>query len=137
MNYKHIFQLTLIALISFSLSSYSMISVAKSEDAKVSSQASMTIEMNFDKEKWQIKEGKDYPYRDAMLNDIVYTDKFRKLNKNEILEVLGEPTYYRDDKNYLHYIITQTRLLSWPLHTKVLVIKISEDSSVEWIKIHK
>ncbi len=100
-------------------------------------QDSPKIEKVFDKNKWIIKQGKDYPHRNAMLNDIVYTDKFRNLNKSELLEALGEPSYYREDKNYLHYIITQTRLASWPLHTKVLVIKLTDDHSVEWIKIHK
>ena len=72
-----------------------------------------------------------------MLYDIVYTDKFRALKKNKLLKTLGDPSYYRGNKNYLYYVITQTRFLSWPLHTKTLVIKISEDQSVEWIKIHK
>ena len=30
-------------------------------------------EMAFDKEKWRVKDGKDYPFRDRMLNDIVYS----------------------------------------------------------------
>jgi hypothetical protein len=92
----------------------------------------------FNKNNWQLKQGNDYPYRESMLDEILYTDRFRKLNKNQLLEELGEPTYYREDKNYLHYIISQTRLLSWPLHTKTLVIKLNaQDQSVEWIKIHK
>ena len=95
------------------------------------------IDQNFDKDKWRIKKGKDFPYRNGMLNDIVYTNKFRTLIKSELLDKLGEPTYYRDDKSYLYYVVTQTRLFSWPLHTKTLVIKITEDNTVEWIKIHK
>ncbi len=112
-------------------------SVAYSENTKVQNQSKPKIEKIFDKDRWIIKQGKDHPFRNEMLDDIVYTDKFRKLNKNELLEQLGDPSYYREDKNYLHYIISQTRLLSWPLHTKVLVIKIAENDSVEWIKIHE
>jgi hypothetical protein len=112
-------------------------SVAYSETTKVQDQSLPKNKTIFDQDKWRIKQGKDYPYRDEMLNDIVYTDKFRTLKKNEIIAELGEPSYYRDDKDYLYYVISQTRLLSWPLHTKTLVIKISKNNSVEWIKIHK
>ena len=110
---------------------------ALSTNTQSDNQSKPIIENVFDSKQWQIKQGKDYPHRDKMLNGILYTDKFRKLNKDELLIELGEPSYYRDDKNYLHYIITQTRLLSWPLHTKVLVIKLKDDETVEWIKLHK
>jgi len=95
------------------------------------------IEMAFDKTKWQTKDGKDYLYRDKMLNDVVYNDTIRELNKNEVLELLGKPSWYRDNKNFLYYMITQKRLFSWPLHTKTMVIKLREDDTIEWIKIHK
>lgn len=94
-------------------------------------------EMRFDIAKWQVMEGKDYPYRDKMLNDIVYNDTIRSLNKNEILDLLGEPSYSRDDPNFLHYRITEKRLGRWTLHTKTMVIKLSVDSTIDWIKIHE
>ena len=137
MNYKKMSLLFVIAFITFSLSAYLLISVAHSENTKFQNQVQPKIEMSFNQDKWKIKLGKDYPYRNAMLNDIVYTDKIRTLKKSELLVVLGEPSYYRDNTNYLYYVISQTRLFSWPLHTKTLVIKISQDSTVEWIKIHK
>lgn len=94
-------------------------------------------ELSFDQEKWQEKEGKNYPYRDKMLNAIVYNDTIRSLTGKELLEQLGAPSYIREDESYLYYTITQTRLFSWPLHTKTLVIKLTEADSVEWIKIHE
>jgi len=92
-------------------------------------------EITFDKTKWRAMEGSDYPYRDQMLNDIVYNDTVRELNEDEIIELLGEPD--RTNDGYLYYMIVQKRLGFWPLHTKSLVIKIAEDSTIDWIKIHE
>ncbi|MFC2107706.1 hypothetical protein ACFLRY_05175 [Bacteroidota bacterium] len=89
----------------------------------------------FDKTKWRVKDGSDYPYRDQMLHDIVYNDTVRSLNENEIIELLGEPD--RINEGFLYYMISQKRIGFWPLHTRTLVIKISEDTSIEWIKIHE
>ena len=93
-------------------------------------------EMAFDQEKWQMKEGKDYPYREKMLNTILYNDSIRSLSKSEILVLLGKPSYYREDKSYLHYRIKEQRLFSWKLHTQTMVIKLTEQDSIEWIKVH-
>ena len=92
-------------------------------------------EMVFDKAKWRAKDGEDYPFRDRMLNDIIYNDTVRSQNKDEILDLLGEPD--RINENYLYYMIAQKRLGSWPLRTKTMVIKLSDDNTIEWIKIHE
>ena len=92
-------------------------------------------EFQFDKSKWGFKEGRDYPYRDQMLDDIVYNDTVRSLSKKGILDLLGEPDRIND--NYLYYIIVQKRLGLWPVHTKSLVIKLSDDRTIDWIKIHE
>jgi hypothetical protein len=94
-------------------------------------------EIKFDQQKWKIKEGKDYPYRDQMVNDIVYNDTIRTLSRNEVLDLLGQPSYYREDTNYLYYTIRQKRLFSWPLHTKTMVVKMKDQNTIEWIKIHE
>ncbi len=92
------------------------------------------IEVIFDKTKWREKDGRDYPYRYLMFNDVVYNDTIRSLNKDEILDLLGEPDKIND--GHLYYLITQTHIGLWPLKTKTLVIKLAEDNSIEWIKIH-
>lgn len=92
-------------------------------------------EIAFDKTKWRAMEGSDYPFRDQMLDDIVYNDTVRELNEAEILELLGEPD--RSNDGYLYYMIAQKRLGFWPLHTKTLVIKLAKDSTIDWIKIHE
>lgn len=94
-------------------------------------------EIKFDKTKWKVKEGLDYIYRDKMLNDIVYNDTVRTLKRDEILELFGEPSYYRNNENFLYYRITEKRIGSWTLHTKTMVIKLMEDNTIDWIKVHK
>ncbi len=107
------------------------------EDYTVDMKMKPDSEMVFDKAKWKTKDGADYPYRDRMLNDVVYNDTVRALNKDEILDLLGEPSYYRNNKNFLYYRITEKRLGPWPLHTKTMVIKLSEENTIDWIKIHE
>jgi len=92
-------------------------------------------EVKFNKTQWGTKEGSDYPYRDKMLKDIVYNDTIRTLNKGEIIKLLGNPDKIVED--HLYYMIVQKRLGFLPLHTKTMVIKLQEDNSIEWIKIHK
>lgn len=90
----------------------------------------------FDKVKWQTKEGEAYPYRAFMLYDILKNDTLSNLHKDEILNLFGEPSYYREDKDYLHYTISKKKLGLWTLHTRTMVIKMSADT-VEWIKVHE
>ena len=92
-------------------------------------------EIVFNQEQWQLKEGKDYPYREKMYKAIVYNDTIRNLNKPQILNLLGTPTKTVDE--YVYYRVQQTRLLGWPLHTRTVVFKFKEDKSIEWIKIHE
>ncbi len=92
-------------------------------------------EMAFDKPKWQVKEGRKYPFRDMMVNDVVYSDSIRTLQKPQILSLLGEPD--RSNDNYIYYLIKQERLVFWPLHSKFMVVKFNDDSTIEWIRIHQ
>jgi len=92
-------------------------------------------EMAFDKTKWARKEGKEYPFRDRMLNEVIYNDTVRLLNKEEIFNLLGKPDRVND--NHLYYMIDQKRIGPWPLHTKTMVIKFSDSNTIEWIKIHE
>ena len=92
-------------------------------------------EMVFDKEKWKIKDGKDYLFRDKMINDVLYNDTIRMLNKEQLLIQLGNPDYIRE--GHLYYRIHETRIAYWTLKTKTMVIKLKGNSSVEWIKIHE
>ena len=52
-----------------------------------------------------------------------------------LFELLGEPDYSKEDHHY--YRITETRLGIWTLTTKTMVVKFTNDTSIEWIKIHE
>lgn len=89
----------------------------------------------FDKSRWLVKEKKQYPYRNKMLNDLIENQKLKGIKKSEVLNLLGEPD--RQDSNYIFYTVDQQLLGDLlPLHTKTLVIKFVNDT-VAWRKIHK
>jgi len=91
-------------------------------------------EQKFNRSKWVIKEGKNYLYRDKMLNDVVYNIKLKGFRKDSVLQLLGQPD--RTDTNYFFYIIDQHFFgdVPVPISTKSLVIKFINDT-VEWRKI--
>ena len=92
-------------------------------------------ELIFDKAKWNVKEGREYKYRDKMVNDVVYNDTIRQLNKDQILELLGKPD--RQTDYHLYYTVKQKRIGNWPLHTKSIAVKLTDQNKIEWIKIHE
>lgn len=98
-------------------------------------QGGTKTEFEFNKTKWRTKVGRDYPYRNEMLEDLINNQKLKGLKRDEVIDMLGEPD--RSDGSYLFYMVTQKRILFYPLHTKSLVIKLSKDNTVEWRKIHE
>ena len=101
-----------------------------SEEEKISNSKPL-----FDSEKWQIKDGSVYPYREELVNSVLYTDTIRSLDKKTALELMGEPD--RVNENYVYYIIDESKLGLWTLHSSSVVIKFNEQDSVEWIKLHE
>jgi len=89
----------------------------------------------FDKTKWQTVKAGAYPYRDKMLHNLLYTDTIRRLKRDSIVSLLGQPT--RADTNFLFYRVQQQTYGLLTMHTKTLVIKFEKDSSVAWIKVHE
>lgn len=101
-----------------------------------SDDTSANKEEKFDKIKWLTKEGNTYPYRDAMLKDLIDNYLVHGLKKDDLLDMLGEPN--RTNEGHLYYTLTQTHFanLPVPLRTKTLVVKLTKDNTVEWRKIH-
>lgn len=89
----------------------------------------------FAKAQWKIKNDMDYPYRNKMRNDLITNDRLKRLKKDEIINQLGQPD--RIDSAYLFYRIAQERIGFFPLHTKTLVIKLSNDSAANSVMIHQ
>ena len=95
-----------------------------------------TSPLQFEQSKWMERNEKSYTYRDRMLNDLLASDTLKKLKQRQVLSLLGPPT--RSDSAYLFYLVDQTLLGDvFPLHTKTLVIKFNNDSTVQWCKIHQ
>ena len=94
-----------------------------------------SVDSVFNRSKWHFKDGEQYPYRAQMLDDLVYNDTVRNLSKDQLLALLGPPD--RTNEEYLYYLVSQRKLLTWPLHTRSLVIKLRDDDSIDWMKIHQ
>ena len=92
-------------------------------------------EISFDKEKWSVKKGQSYPYREKMLNNLIFNDSLRGLKRVEIIEQLGEPS--RTNNEYVYYLIEKNKAFFFTLNSRTLVIKFKEDDTVEWMKIHE
>ena len=104
----------------------------KPESENVQEQANAET---FSPTKWRVKEGRDYPFREQMLEELVQDTSIRALRGDKLFDLLGEPD--RRNENYLYYQLDQTRLGPWPLHTKTLVIKLKADATIEWMKVHE
>ena len=89
----------------------------------------------FNQVQWNTKEGKDYLYRPQMLNNVLYNDTIRSLNKEQIVSLLGNPDYTKE--NFMYYRIKEKRAGLWTLHTTTMVIKFKDETTIEWIKVHE
>lgn len=98
------------------------------------SRGQQDVQIPFDSEKWKNKSDGAYPFRFQMLDDLLYQDTIRKLNRQEVLDLLGEPERINGD--YFYYLIVQNRIGLLPIQTKTLVIKFMKEGKVEWIKLH-
>jgi len=109
----------------------------KDKNQNESSSGENEIKQNvpFDENKWKIKEGDDYPFRESMVKDILKDMELRKLNKDQFIEKFGEAN--KVNENHYYYLVAQKRLNIWPLHTTTLVVKLNDENMVEWIKLHK
>ncbi|MEW5675252.1 hypothetical protein ABGT15_02960 [Flavobacterium enshiense] len=92
-----------------------------------------TNQIVFERQKW-LEKGEDYNYREKMIPNLIASDTLKKLNKTGIIQLLGKPD--RIDNNHLFYRISQKHIGLLPFQIKTLVIKMSNDSVVEWVKIH-
>ncbi len=110
-------------------------SCSDSKEDQLDNESEVKKEIEFDATKWKVNRGDDYPYRDDMLKDLMNNDSIRQLKRDQLLDLLGEPG--RIDSNYFFYRIDQTRMNFITLHAKTLVIHLSEDSTIKWMKIHE
>lgn len=93
-----------------------------------------SVQVKFDKLKWQAKEGDIYPYRDEMLNNLIDSVTLKGLHHDSIINLLGHPD--KINEGHLYYNVSRKNLGDVTLGTKTFVIKLKSDSTVEWRKIH-
>lgn len=112
-----------------------MVSYTACNNKQNDKQTAASGEIAFNKTKWSLTNGADYPHRDSMLTDLMGSYELHGITKDSIITMLGQPS--RTDSLYLFYRIAQKRIGFFPLHTKTLVFKLHPDSTVLWIKIHE
>lgn len=91
--------------------------------------------LSFDREQWLYKEGRDYPHRQSMYEEVLYSEELREMNRDEILELLGSPD--RQKENYIYYLVEEKRMGTIVLHARYLVFLFTDSGKVEWIKLHE
>ena len=91
-------------------------------------------EISFDRKKWMEKEGSSYSFRNQMVRDVLYNDTIRTLNKQELIQLLGEPS--KTVNRHMYYDISKKRLGLWTVKARSLVVKVDSLEAIEWIKLY-
>lgn len=92
------------------------------------------VDSTFNPQRWQLKEGDQYPYRMFMYRQLLYSDTLRQRSKSEILHLLGEPD--RTGEGHIYYQLKGTQVGPVLFSSRFLVFKFNEADSVEWIKTY-
>lgn len=89
----------------------------------------------FNSEKWKTKEDlQTFPYREAMLSDIIENNKFIGLPFRQVLDSLGKPSGVENKQLYYSIKTDYGRDVD-PIYSKKLVLTIDKDSVVTEIEI--
>lgn len=91
-------------------------------------------ELKFNEARWKMKKDDEYVYRSRMLNDLVNSRRLKAMDRAGVYTLLGKPN--RVDNNHLFYRVDRERIHFFTLYEKTLVIKLNDNDSVLWVKIH-
>ncbi|MGP8216072.1 MAG: hypothetical protein ACLQQ4_10945 [Bacteroidia bacterium] len=95
--------------------------------------------MKFDKTGWMEDDGTHtYPYRNAMLDDLLKHHKLKGLKNSQLIDLIGSPenNYARNgDTIFIYYNIVMKYDGTDPYYSKKLSIKLSKDSIVQSYKV--
>jgi len=91
----------------------------------------------FDKSKWLMKDDvNSYPYREAMLNDLISNYKLKGLSYKQLTDIIGVPAPGDISDYKLYYPISEEYGMDIdPVYAKTLVIEFSKDSIVTGYRI--
>lgn len=98
-------------------------------------QQQQTEGVYFDAEVWKAGAVYGSPEREAMLEDLMATDSLRYVSEEQLIEVLGNP--YRKTQGHLYYRVQESKLGTWTLHAKTLVVIFGGDSTRHKMLIHE
>jgi hypothetical protein len=98
-------------------------------------QSSKHNTVKFNKIDWVTKDDFDYTLRDAMLNDLLTHHQLKGLTYKQLVDSLGEPANYGNDKDSIYYDIVVNYGYLDPKSGKYLAIHINKDSIVTGFKV--
>lgn len=94
--------------------------------------------LKFNKAKRNCKSDTEYPYREAMLDDLLKRYLLKGLIYKELAIKIGEPIRALDNLEYAYYnIITDYGPDIDPVYTKILSIRLNKDSVVTDLKVEE
>lgn len=94
-----------------------------------------TGQMKFDKDKWREGDAGVYPYRDAMLKDLL-NYPLQGMTYKELTDLAGEPNRWESNIDSPYYdIITRYGLDIDPVYSKTLTIYLNRDSVITGYRI--
>lgn len=92
----------------------------------------------FEKKGWIYKDDMEYPYRDAMVNDLTQNYHLAGLKLKELFELVGEPEWNRiGEINTIYYEIKTKYHVIDPVSGKDLIIKFDKDSIVTSFEVNQ
>jgi len=95
-------------------------------------------DIKFDKTKW-MNEGdlQEFPYRKAMLKDLVTNYKLKGLSYKQMIDLIGEPqkNLSADSDKVCYPVLTDYGRDIDPVHTIILSIQLGRDSTVSDFRI--
>ena len=89
----------------------------------------------FDSEVWKAGARNGSGERVAMLEDLMSIDSLRYVSEERLIEILGNP--YKRTQGHLYYRVQATKLVTWTLHAKTLVVVLGGDSARHKMLIHE
>lgn len=96
-----------------------------------------TLQMKFDRVKWWDGDVEIYPYRDAMLNDLL-KHNLKGMTYKQLTKFVGEPNRWDNNIDSPYYpIITDYGSDIAPVYTKSLVLYLNKDSIITRCKVEE
>jgi hypothetical protein len=91
----------------------------------------------FNKRQWNEKEDMDFPYREAIVSDLVHHHQLKGLSYKQLIQQVGEPARWDTNLESPYYEITVKYDMIDPIYIKSLVVYLNKDSVVTRYKVQE